>query len=295
MAKRAGKRPRYGLKQGIQIARRLGIGGEEKALRKAARKIIPRVAARKGIRLDPETISRIEEGALNYSFSVKDAGGKEYFMSIARRNPGIMRSIIKGYVAFGFNRRKFGFRSMREQHRFMEFLREQGFSVPRVVAHGLNYFVREFSEGVPLNGFLAGRKGTAEGKRQTAEAVSGYLNEIMRAHSKGIVFGDRDGTNTLVKKDRSVEFFDFDIKHRAPDSLEFEVAQAMYFCIVYSKNKGAAVEAASSAFRSSRFAGKYSLERVLEFLRKRGAYYRGDPRLGLVERETLKLVGSLGK
>jgi len=222
-------------------------------------------------------------GALNNNWVVKDKEEKKYVLRIPKENPPQIPLIRDEYEIIGYakNGSKYRFRTSEEQFSFTEKCFLSGIPVPRTSYSDNKAILREFIEGTTLDNFLK--------KTNNTSVIEDYLKTIVKAHEKGIILGDRWGPNTIVAPEKNLVEIDFDIDLTAEDAREFEIAQILSYCLLWSRNKTGAIKSIIDLVNSDKFDGFYDGCRISEFLHGHEEYFR-KKEFGSIKREVENII-----
>jgi hypothetical protein len=175
-------------------------------------------------------------GGLNHNYVVRDISGKypgKWMLRVPISNPTQRLAIRQEYLSVGYLQtgNEFSFRTLPEQSEFSRIIHGQGLPVQKVLDYSDSYMLVEFIEGQPLDQFLM--------QGGNPKLIENYLGWIQVCHERDMIMGDRWSPNTMVVDGEHITFFDFDIQLTAADAKEFEIAQAMYYCLLGTSNKPA--------------------------------------------------------
>lgn len=177
----------------------------------------------------------ISQGNFNRNTLLKAADDRIYI--VRRENQQARETewpyILAEYDGVGFldnPQNGFRLRSSAEQCEFVLQLKKQGIPAPNA------YYVEE---GIQLIEYNNGAVNLAELWEQldgrALDATQNVLYQLVDAHTKGIVIGDRWGPNELITPEGKVLFVDFDIQIRGPEAKEFELASLLYFVTYFAQ------------------------------------------------------------
>ena len=216
-------------------------------------------------------------GALNNNWIVKDEEEKKYVLRIQKESPLQIPLIRAEYEGIGYvkNGKEYRFRSIEEQASFTRRCIHNNIPTPKIRYFDNNVMLRDFVEGIPLVEFLH--------QKDSSAMIKNHLSNIIHAHKKGIILGDRWGPNEIVTLQNTLTYIDFDIELTARDAKEFEISQILYHCILPSGNRKAALHCVEELIASEEFV-PYEKNVVAGFLRghlgyfaKRKVYCGADP------------------
>lgn len=227
---------------------------------------------------------KARQGEFNFNWILEGHNNRKYVLSIPRKNLEIVQSIDREYTGIGFLNfgGRFRFRTIIEIVDFTRQCEESGFVVPKILEFSPNYIVRNFIHGETL----------AETLRQADDLLGiavRYLTEILRAHQSNIIFGDRWGPNEIVLPDKKICFFDFDIK-LLDLGKEFELAQTIYYSILYSSRKNTTTDALSYLLLNNRKGLIYDWDKIISLLNGHCKFFTEDPQYGGVEQYVKKIT-----
>lgn len=158
-----------------------------------------------------------------------------------------------GFLKYGGG---FLFRTSDQIFSFMMEALASGLSVVSPVVVGDNFLLLPFVDGQDLRTLL---------KNGDISNVESALGDILHAHQKDIVYGDRWPKNTIVTPEHKIVQIDFDIEYTGPYSKELELAQFLFAVIRDTPHKKDAVNRLISAI-SPKEANMYDIAKVAEFI-----------------------------
>ena len=142
--------------------------------------------------------------------------------------------------------------------------------------------ITEFLEGIEIPDLLKSEK-------NVLEIINKYLFSLILAHNKNIVFGDRWGYNTIINKEGNIINFDFDIKLNTEDSKEFEISQAVYYSLFFSKENKSVLGYLQEFLKREDLNYIYDKNMITKYLEGHSQYFKGTI-YGGIEREICKLT-----
>lgn len=172
------------------------------------------------------------EGNLNHYRFFHDKNGKVFLCRKPIKNRILWEEIRKEYEGIGFFQLggKIRRRSPLEQGLFCNTCVEYGFPVLTPVKFSATEGWYPFIRGITYDQWL--NSGGISNK-----IIDLYVDSIVKAHQKSIVYGDRWGPNTMVVGDTTIIHFDFDISLEGIPAKEFELAQSLYYTLCFSSRK----------------------------------------------------------
>lgn len=172
------------------------------------------------------------EGNLNHYRFFQDKNGRVFLCRKPIKNRILWEEIRKEYEGIGFFRfgGKIRRRSANEQGKLGCEWAALGFPVLVPVKFSETRGWYPFINGISYDRWL-----TSGGSSN--KIIDLYVDSIVKAHQKGIVYGDRWGPNTMVVGDTAIIHFDFDISLEGIPAKEFELAQSLYYTLCFSSRK----------------------------------------------------------
>ncbi len=152
-----------------------------------------------------------------------------------KENATIMKSIAHEYHEIGFTQAggRFRRRSQGDQVRFTSRCAELGLSVLPPLADESNHVENIFLENAEtMDVFL-----THATEEETALFTHNLYMDMYKAHSEGVVYGDRWSENILITPKGNIVNIDFDIEIFGSYAIEFEAAQVAYYILAGAKSK----------------------------------------------------------
>lgn len=190
-------------------------------------------------------------------------------------------------IRYSVNGNEYNYRNIDEQIIFSSECLEKNIPVAKVIHHNDNYMITEFIEGREIPDIL-------KSEQNISEVINKYSSSLVSAHNKGIVFGDRWGFNTIIDKKGDIVHFDFDIKLNAEDAKEFEISQAVYYSLLFSRDKDSAVECLKDFLKRNEIKSIYDRNRVIDFLNGHSKYFmEHNTDYGGIELEIERLIESV--
>lgn len=222
-------------------------------------------------------------GFLNDNIIVLD-GMEKYLLRIPKKDPPQRQLIDEEYRGIGYGSfgREFRYRTLEEQQVFMARCREAGMDVPNVVHAGAEHLLIEFVNGTQLDNFLK--------EQDDSAPLRSYPLSVAQAHTRGIVLGDRWGPNTIITPDGKFVEVDFDIELTAEDGREFEIAQVLYYLLLYAKNKGGVINLEKEFIQGDAFSGIYDRNRVADLLEGHVGFFGNHAEYGGISDQVKALL-----
>lgn len=173
------------------------------------------------------------QGSLNQNIQLVDQEGRLYLLRLPQEEKVRRRT----YEHLAITYREEGFTSPASSHRyrtipeqacFMKYAAQRGIRVlqPLAIARDATSMLVPFLQAEPLDEYL---------QQGQTEAVGAILEDLTKAHHKGLILGDRWGSNTLLTPEGVVEV-DFDIALQGPRAKEFELGKLFYHLLFYASN-----------------------------------------------------------
>jgi hypothetical protein len=188
-----------------------------------------------------------------------------------------VHSIQQEYAGIGATQQGIGFRlrTIEEQAKFIDTLSDQ--SLKTVVHLDVNKdtMLLPFLSGVPLHIFAE-----STDTEDKFTVIGNILHHLSRIHQKGITYGDRWCTNTLVLTNGDFVELDYDIELigdlRTIQS--FEMAQTIYHLIHFSgRNRVFMTNRLQRFFQENAdMLGQYDVEKLTVFLLGHAEYFHKD-------------------
>lgn len=208
----------------------------------------------------PVTLS---PGGFNDVVAVSDGTGRVLVARTIRQNPEwidwIKGVLTKELTAVGFlPEGTLGFRDHEEQ---VLFARRLEIILPVIAPEFTSptHALTNYHEGISLKEYIM------DGKTY---AVGLALDDILKAHRHGIIYGDRTPSNVhVVDNGQAIKQLDFDIKIDGPHARELDVVRLLFGVIEQSKSKLNMVR-----FLDKYFSGKphvfasYDIEHMVTYL-----------------------------
>lgn len=172
-------------------------------------------------------------GELNTHFFVTDDHDMVFLKRIPKDNVALIDAIKKEYTETRFLPLGGSFRrrSLEEQIHFATV----------AAALGLRVLPSHITEdGVAYYPYLEGARSMQEyfcSSNASGSIVDQLFNDLHRAHTQGVIYGDRWLPNILVTKEGEVIHIDFDIEIFGAHAIEFEVAQVIYYTLLAGKDR----------------------------------------------------------
>lgn len=241
---------------------------QEKTVRESISKIDPQIK-----------IVGILEGGLNRNILLQAGEGSassRFVLRLPRSQEEceVTRlALQKEYDAVGAteNGIKVRFRTPQEQANFMDNARELGLKTAICLGTKGDAIVMEYVEGTPLNIYVQ-----QEDKVDNV-IIENVVRHMKQAHNKGIVFGDRWTSNTIITPCGDFVELDFDIELTGDEKtvISFELAQTLYHLIHFSgENRNVVKSALISIYaRNPDLLAGYELKKVFTFMQKQAEYF----------------------
>lgn len=214
---------------------------------------------------------------------------KKCVLRISADNFEHKESIEREYKGIGYsvNGDEYSYRDIDEQIIFSNICLQKNIPVAKIIYHNDNYMITEFIEGREIPDIL-------KSEQNISEIINKYLSSLVSAHNKGIVFGDRWGFNTIIDKEENIIHFDFDIKINTEDAKEFEISQAVYYSLLFSRDKDSAIECLKDFLKKNEIKSMYDRNRVINFLNGHSKYFmEHNIDYGGIELETERLIDGI--
>lgn len=232
------------------------------------------------------------EGALNYNVLAETYPATT--LGLVRHpkiNKIIMDSIGEEYGGVGFTRYggRFRRRNQMEQIAFARHAASQGL---RVICP-----THVDSRGVPFYPFLENAMSwdnylisCPEGAE--FEHILNLYGDMRKAHSRGIVYGDRWYKNILVDPRSGVVHIDFDIEISGDMAKEFEVAQVTYYTLLAAKGRKQVIPFLTEILQRSDW---FDITKTLAFVQRHSNYFKNDAIYGGLAEEVNTMIELIQK
>jgi hypothetical protein len=233
-----------------------------------------------------QSTGQLFEGTLNRHIQYRDPAGNLYLLRVPKQETPIKADLAVRYPAQGFAP-PHGFhryRSIAEQFTLMKQALAAGLEVlePTAIAGDATTMIVPFlRQAIPLDVYLhSGR----------TEVVPAVLDNLLAAHQKGFVFGDRWATNTLVIPGGLKEI-DFDIAFEGSRAKEFELGKLLYHLVHFSTERETVVRVLHNHFDQQKavYTQQYHLPLVRLFLVNHFKMYGGNQTVAI---DTKKELGN---
>lgn len=217
-------------------------------------------------------------GGLNRSYVYGSDDGEILVLRVPREGQERQRTLAvlaEEYREIGALGRGIGVhvRTLPEQAAFIDRLGQLGIPTIGYLHVTSDSLLLYFIEGVPLHKKLKGANGDEE-----LDLVDKTLENLLLAHKKGVVFGDRWVTNTMVLPNREVMEWDYDIELIADPktSTTFELSQMLYHLVHFAKGNRVGVVERISQFFNARpvVLEHYDFSMLIDFLIAQKGYFR---------------------
>jgi len=167
------------------------------------------------------------------SLLIQTDSGTKY---VLRREKSIekIQAILAEYDAIGFTTRYGGelkHRSLDDQERFIGECIKNGLPVTPIALKTGGGLAFPLVEGASYSKFLS----SETSPERLDRVIRTYIEDILKAHSKSIVYGDRWGPNTIVTADDKIQQIDLDLELQGEYAKEFELSQSIYYTIFFAK------------------------------------------------------------
>lgn len=209
------------------------------------------------------------EGLFNSNIILEDNNKSKYILRMQKQNP-VLDNLEAEYRGVGYatNNTGFNLRTINEQLKFMQRCSDLEISVPHIIYVGKNYIITEFVEGQTLEEYLSNIDDPC--------ILKDHLSIILELHKSNLVMGDRWGPNIIVSPRGKLTNIDFDIELTDEDKMEFEIAQSLYYSMLYPKNKEKAVAIAKEFLACENFSNIYDGNRVADLLKGHVKFFKNS-------------------
>lgn len=209
------------------------------------------------------------------SFLLLAESGKKYVLR-RRMPPNKTQAITAEYEAIGFTTKYFGIfrqRSIDEQETFIKNCLENNLPVAPIVISVHDGLIFPFIDGCPFSEFLS----TETQSERLGRITNAYFTDLLDAHSKSIIYGDRWGPNTIVTPDDRLWHIDLDVEIGGPNSKEFELAQAVYYTVFFANTlnrRKIIIDLLADFFRNQQLSHKYDVAVVFDLLKSHKDFFQ---------------------
>lgn len=207
------------------------------------------------------------EGTLNKNYELIDETGSRYLLREPKPDPAIKKYLADWYPKQGFIEPTY--RTIWEQFNFMNDAATVGIQVvrPIAIARDGSTLIMPFLEDERFDQYL---------QRGETELIQNVLDNVLAAHTKGFVFGDRWCTNTLITPE-GIKEIDFDILLRGPYAKEFELGKLLYHTVYFAKDRKKVLSTLEEYMAEHRneISIIYSPTLVESFIRKHAQLFSG--------------------
>ncbi len=230
------------------------------------------------------------KGELNTQLFIAGPHATPLLRRIPRENRIIMDSLKHEYNNLGFTQAggRFRRRSPEEQARLSLF----------AATHGLNVvpYANQHSEGTYDYPYLQGTTTLDEylpaaSPDKTLFLTLSLFEDMRKAHSLGLIYGDRWSKNILVWPDNTFRHVDFDLEIYGPPAVSFDVAQLAYYVLAGGKEK----VLNPLVYILSMNENWFDVELVIQFLKGHARHFRKSQKYGGIENETDTLIELIKK
>ncbi len=225
-----------------------------------------------GQTLSLQATGKVFEGSLNNNYQLSDQHGRFYLLRSPKTETPVKAQLAIWYPQQGFSPPNgiHRYRTIQEQADFSVHAAHEGVSVLQpfaVASDGSTMLVPFLSNVEPLDDYL---------QKGGIDAVTGVLDNLLLAHQKSIVIGDRWGANTLITQTGALEI-DFDIAFEGRFAKVFELGKLLYHIVHFSSNRKQILEVLKSFTQEHKkdIAATYDLPMV-QFFINRHAQLFGD-------------------
>ncbi len=229
-------------------------------------------------------------GELNTHVFVAGQNDIPLLRRIPRNNLIIMDSLRHEYneIAFTGNGGHFRRRTPEEQAQLSVFAAIHGLHVLQYAnRYGDKTFDYEFfSEAVTLDQYLP-----LTSPNKAAALTLELFKDLRKAHSLGLIYGDRWSRNILIFPDNTFCHIDFDLEISGPPALSFDVAQLAYYVLAGGREK----VLLPLVHILSMNKGWFDTELLFKFLRGHARHFRRSEKYGGIENETETLIELIKK
>lgn len=225
-------------------------------------------------------------GELNENIFVTNESGL-FLKRVPKENKHILRSIENEYNFLGFtvNGGKFRRRSVLEQTELARKAAISGLRVlPPMYQEGEASYYKFLEKAVTLDEYLP-----LANQDDSSKTILQIFSDLKKAHSHGIVYGDRWSHNMLIVPEIGFINIDFDIEITGKPAIEFETAQAAYYTL--SAGKDGVLPILSQILKSENGLDMNLIETFLQ----RHATFFNKTKFGGIEKETNTLIEMIRK
>lgn len=224
-------------------------------------------------------------GELNTNIFVVNDSSELFLKRVPKDNQQILHSIENEYNFLGFipNGGKFRRRSTSEQTAIAQRAAMAGLRVlPPVSQEGDVSYYRFLEGAQTLDEYLP-----IASPEDSTKTVLQIFDDLKKAHSQGIIYGDRWSHNMLITPQLGLINVDFDIEISGRPAIEFEVAQAAYYTLSAGREK--VIPILAQVLRPE---GWFDMNLVELFLRRHAVFF-DKTKFGGIQEETDILIDKI--
>lgn len=224
-------------------------------------------------------------GALNEHILVTQDHIHRALMRSPRKNLDLLQSIYYEYHFIGFTGvgGRFRRRSPQEQFLLTKKAAEAGLRVlPPLDQQGDRLYYPFIADAKTLDVFLP------EEREKAIPIIHQLVEDLHRAHTHGLIYGDRWSGNMLIHPHFGLFHIDFDLEIDGPYAREFEIAQIAY----YTLSAGRETVLPTLAQLLGTHPGWFNIAMVDRFIRRHSIYFNNTP-YGGIQTETEAFLGTL--
>lgn len=200
---------------------------------------IEQVGGQSSLYTPDQVVDRLE-GGLNWTTVItKGSLPKGEWLAVRRPKPLTMRletdrNVRNEYAAVGASALGIDFRlrTLEEQRDFMDLCTSLGLQALECEQLVEGELVTKFVKGRSLSNYVA------DSSQIKSDTMNDVLAHLAKAHSMGIVFGDRWAMNTIITPEEDHVEIDFDIELKGEHStmVNFELAQTLYHLLHFANS-----------------------------------------------------------
>lgn len=166
------------------------------------------------------------------------------------------------FMGFGYR-----VRSMEETAAFTKQLKDAGVPVPEIYESGNDYIIEQYIVGKPLSEALS--------QNVNFKIAQQFLNQVVKAHERGLVVAERWGKNEILTPKGEIVFIDLDIEYVCDFAKELELAEAVNAVAVFSKDHKMS-RWLKKWLLSDNIRQSYNIDKILWLLKKHIEFWKDE-------------------
>ncbi len=177
------------------------------------------------------------KGKLNHIFGLKDKESNEQFILRVPKPIEVKRSFFDSNHDFHYMNflcgRDWRFRTIPEIKELVKTCNEHNIPVNQVVTTGKDYILEPYVQGTNFADYLV--SDNKVNPKEKENLIMSHIDMMVEANKKGITFGDRWSTNTIVSPDKELILIDFDLIIMT-DPLDFDLVEVVHGALARYKD-----------------------------------------------------------